>query len=411
MRPGQETTKGFEPMTRRKTSPHVPEQFRGFSLQPTRMALLLLRAPEGSFVSLEKLDDVAVETADGNTLAVQTKDTESTNPVSDRSPQMWKTFANWSRDVREKRLDSTRTTFELYVSRKVSGKLVSLFHSVNTKNTAKGAFDEARNKLWGEAPGFSKRAGVADTLREHLDEVFGLGQAAFRAILERFQLTCALKNPELDLRAEVASNPTIREDLIDEMVVDIHGWLKTLIDGQLRKRKAPVIARDEFFKLVRASYSKLAPSGALPDLARKGPTPSDIAEMMGLRFVKQMEIIKWDEESQHRAMTCFFKARTARTEWANRGDALVHADSISEFEDGLKQVWRNRRTKVFSDPARTDEELRGRLLLAECESHSCPVEGKAVPTYFVPGCFHELADRLAVGWHPRFEALLQEAAA
>jgi hypothetical protein len=395
----------------KKTSPHVPEQFRGFSLQPTRMALLLLKAPEGSFVSLEKIDDVALETADGNMLAVQTKDTESTNPVSDRSPQMWKTFANWSRDVREKKLDATRTTFELYVSRKVSGRLVSLFHAANTKSTAKNAFDEARNKLWGEAPRFSKRTEVADTLREHLDEVFGPGQAAFRAILERFQLTCALKTPELDLRTAVANILTIREDLIDDMVVDIHGWLKTLIDEQLRERKAPVVARDKFCGLLRASYNKLLPSGALPDLARKGPTPSDIAEMMGLGFVRQMEIINQDEESQHRAMTCFFKSRAARTEWANRGDALVHSDSIREFEDGLKQVWRNHRTKVFSDPVRTDEELRGRLLLAECESHSCLVEGKAVPTYFIPGCFHELADRLSVGWHPRFEVLLQKAAA
>ena len=140
-------SKGLPCMPKRKASPHVPEQFRGFSLQPTRMALLLLKAPEGSFVSLEKLDDVALETADGNTLAVQTKDTESTNPVSDRSPQMWKTFANWSRDVREKKLDATRTTFELYVSRKVSGRLASLFHSANTKSTAKDAFEEAQNKL------------------------------------------------------------------------------------------------------------------------------------------------------------------------------------------------------------------------------------------------------------------------
>lgn len=401
----------IKPMARKRTSPHVPEQFRGFSLQPTRMALLLLKAPESSFVSLEKLDDVALETADRNAMVVQTKDTEATNPVSDRSPQLWKAFANWSRDVRQKKLDATRTTFELYVSRKVSGKLVNLFHNANTKSTAKDAFLNARTKLWGEAPGFPKRADVAETLSEHLSEVFGPGQAAFRAILERFQLTCALKTPESDLRAAVASIPTIREDLIDDMVVDIHGWLKKLIDDQLRERKAPIIARDEFFRLLRASYSKLVPSGALPDLARKGPTPSEIAELMGLKFVKQMEIIKRDEASQHHAMTCFFKARAARTAWAHRGDALVHSDSIGEFEDGLKQVWRNHRTKVFSDPLRTEEELRGQLLLVECESYSCPVEGKTVPSYFVPGCFHELANRLAVGWHPRFDDLLREAVA
>jgi hypothetical protein len=397
-------------MSKKQASSHVPEQYRGFSLQPTRMALLLLKAPEGSFVSLENLDDVALENADVSSLVVQTKDTEATNPVSDRSPQMWKTFANWSRDVRSKNLDATRTTFELYVSRKVTGKLVSRFHAAETKSAAKNAFEEARTKLWGEPPHFSKRAQVANTLRPYLDEVFGPGQAAFRAIIEKFQLNCAIENPELDLHKEVA-RPYLPDSLVVELVVDIHGWLKTLIDKQLRERKAPVLARDEFFKLLRASYSKLVPSGPLPDLARKGPTPSDIAEMMGLRFVRQMELIKSEEEDQHRAMTCFFKASATRTAWADRGDALVHDDSVNEFENCLKQVWRNLRTKVFSDPSRTDEELRGRLLLADCELHRCPVEGKAVPDYFIPGCFHELANRLVVGWHPRFEGLMRSIAA
>src|SRR5689334_17015377 len=80
----------------RSGSPHVPEQYRGFALQPTRMASLLIEADPGSKVSLELFEDVGVESADGEKLAVQTKSTRVSNPVADRSSELWKTFSNWA---------------------------------------------------------------------------------------------------------------------------------------------------------------------------------------------------------------------------------------------------------------------------------------------------------------------------
>jgi hypothetical protein len=393
----------------RKTSPHVPEQLRGFSAQETRMAALLLEAPTGSYVSLEKLDDVAQENADNTVLAIQSKDCEATNPVSDRSVQMWKTFANWSRDVAEHQLDPSRTTFEIYVSRKVSGKLVAAFASAKSKTSANDAFNTARSLLWGDGPKFSKKSEVAETLRPHLEEVFDVSPRAFRAIIERFQLTCALKNPELDLFALIRSRMAFEpDDLVLEVVVDVYGWVKKLVADELRKRKAPVIGTDDFMRLLRGSYARLKPGGSLPDLGGKGPTPSEVAKLMCEQFVRQIDIINAEEQTRNRAIACLFKARTARTKWSDRGAALVHNDDVQEFEDGLMQVWQNTKTEVFSDPLRTDEELRGRLLLAKCESHTRKVEQKDVPDYFIPGCFHDLADRLLLGWHPRFNAILSQ---
>ena len=378
------------------------------------MASLLLAAPENSWVSLEYLDDVAQQNADGTILAVQSKDTEATNPVTDRTVQMWKTFANWARDVRERRLDATLTTFEIYVSRKVSGKLANEFAAANTKEAALKAFEKARTLLWGESPGFSKKGAVADTLREHLEEVFDTSAKAFRAVIEKFQLTCALKNPELDLLDAVKQRMEFEpDDLVVEVVVDVCGWVKTLVAAELRERKAPIINAGEFKRHLTASFAKLKPGGALTDIGAKEPSPSDVAKLLCEKFVRQMDIINSDEDTRNRAMACLFKARTARTKWSERGEALVHDADVREFEEGLKQVWRNLKTEVdaFVDPNRIDEPRRGRLLMAKCEGHTCPVEQKTVPAYFIPGCFHELANRLALGWHPQFEALLRSRAA
>jgi hypothetical protein len=212
----------------------------------------------------------------------------------------------------------------------------------------------------------------------------------------------------LDLHAQVASWPTLPPDVVIDIVCHLHGWLKVRVDEQLETGKAPVIARDDFFHELRAYYARRAPSGALPDLAPK-PSPEELLKLLPFLFVRQLELVQLDRESLTHAMTCFFKAACVRTMWGDR--ALVHESSLRDLQESLVQVWRNHRTEVFTDPLRTDEALRGRLLLARCDGHRCPVEGKEVPEYFVPGCFHALANAPRLGWHPQYEALLAPAAA
>ncbi len=391
----------------KKKSSNVPEQLRGFLAQETRMASLLMEASDGSVVSLEKLDDIAVEKPDNQVLAVQSKDCRKTNPVSDKSVQMWKTFANWVREVRENRLKASNTLFEIYVSRKVTGKLVALFAGATSPSTAREAFEKARDLLWGKPPDFSKKQAVAETLRPHLEEVFGLSPNAFQAIIQRFQLTCALKSPEGDLYQLVRDKlPFEEDDIITEVSVQVCGWVKILVAEQLRQGQPAVIRAEDFWRNLKGSYSKMRPGGMLPDLGGKGPSPAEVARLMNANFVSQMNIIEVESESLKWAMTCLFKARAARTKWSSQGKALVNEEDISEFEDGLKHAWRNLKIEVFSDPLRTEEKLRGRILLAKCESHKCKVEQKIVPEYFIPGCYHDLADNLSVGWHPNFETLL-----
>jgi hypothetical protein len=79
--------------TKRKTE--VPGQALGYSLQFTRLTHLLLQAPEGSFCSLELLDDVAQEDSSGGVKLVQSKSALTANPAADRAKSLWKTLANW----------------------------------------------------------------------------------------------------------------------------------------------------------------------------------------------------------------------------------------------------------------------------------------------------------------------------
>jgi hypothetical protein len=208
----------------------------------------------------------------------------------------------------------------------------------------------------------------------------------------------------VDLHDHIAAWHTVPAEVVPDLVCHLHGWLKVRVDAQLEKGRAPVIARDEFVSELRAFYGRIQPSGALPDLAPK-PSPDDLLRLMPFNFVRQLQLIEVDRDSLTHAMTCYFKAVRARTIWGDR--ALVHDSSIDALENDLMQVWRNAREDIFSDPARTDAAQRGRLLHGRCDGHRCPVEGKVVPEYFVPGCFHTLADHLRLGWHPEFSAQMK----
>ena len=82
--------------SRSKRKTEVPGQALGYSLQFTRLTHLLLQAPEGSFCSLELLDDVAQEDGAGAVKLVQSKSALTANPVADRAKSSLQIKAFWS---------------------------------------------------------------------------------------------------------------------------------------------------------------------------------------------------------------------------------------------------------------------------------------------------------------------------
>ena len=72
----------------------VPDKLQGYLLQVKHMLFELISVDD-RIVSIEKLDDVAVE-ADGKVIAEQVKSvTSANNPIAERSSVFWKTLYNW----------------------------------------------------------------------------------------------------------------------------------------------------------------------------------------------------------------------------------------------------------------------------------------------------------------------------
>lgn len=159
-------------MNDQKHSAQVPGQFLGYSLQTSECLRQLLEAKSGTIVSVEVFDDVGVELPDGTKNAIQTKSALASNPISDRSEEWWKAFANWIDAVEKGQLKIESTRFQIRVFSSKSGKLAQSFAAAKTLDEARIALNGAREELWGASPDYPKKATVAKHLAPHVTKVF-----------------------------------------------------------------------------------------------------------------------------------------------------------------------------------------------------------------------------------------------
>jgi hypothetical protein len=385
---------------RRKTE--VPGQALGIGLQYTRLVQLLLQALPGSACSLEYLDDVAQEDAQGVKLG-QSKSALTANPVADRAKSLWKTLSNWVTLAEDGGCDPDRTVFEMYVSRPVSGTLVEAFSAATTLDAAHDAILMARTTLWGEVPEYPRRSNVAAQIAPYVSKVFGADQALVARIIKNFTLTCGSGSPQADVEAILKTHP-ISQSRIRDIADHMSGVVKNRVDEFLELGKPAVITSDEFHTWYTAYVQRVDRDTVLRSHAKR-PSEKEAEGHLPRVFVQQLDLIGLPFEDKLEAVGDYLMAAADRTAWAASGD--VDPTSFDELDVNLKRGWKNKR--IACKVAHGDKALdaQGLALYADCMDVTVAVQQKETPDHFIPGCLHRLADDLSIGWHPEFAAQLK----
>jgi hypothetical protein len=361
----------------------------------------LLDAQPGSTASVEVLEDVAVEDASGEVEAVQLKSALKTNPISNRSVELWKTIGNWIRAVEDKELKVEMTTFHLRLGRKRSGAICESFANASTRQSANAALERAKSDFF-TAKG-KLRTGVPKDLHDILETVFAPARSSLmQRIITRFQLSFGTQYAYEELLNHLKTK-FIDDDVAEDVLLHALGWVKKKIDDAVEHDQLPLIAADEFRMEISAFRDRLKARNYLPSFA--GPPSLEEIELQKLRvFVLQLNLVKFSEDRILSGITDFLSAKTNRVQYAKRG--YVHSDSFREFETALQSLWRNHRDEVELNKSE-EEVARGRRLAFRCLRESLRLQGIEVPADFVRGCFHTLADEPSIGWHPRYETMLK----
>lgn len=390
-------------MTRARRKTDASGQALGYALQYTRLTSMLLQASEGSFCSLECLDDVAEASPRDGVKRVQTKSALTANPVADRAKSLWKTFSNWLNETSAHDFSTGPTTFEIYVSRPVEGRIVQAFHAAATTEQALAAIELARDVLWGRSPEFPARAEVSSEIAPYVDHVLSAAAESLVPIIRGFRLECGGGSPNADLEDLLRTHP-IPPSKVGQVADYVCGMVKRRVDELLETNRPAILARDEFHAQYRAYLRKVDSETVLMGYARR-PTAAQAMRTLPAVFVSQLDLIGLDYEDKLEAVNDYLMACADRTEWAQRGD--VDASSFEDLDSTLTRTWRNRKRSLGLQHRSLQPEEQGELLYRDCLETKPQLQSMATPSYFVPGCLHRLSDELTIGWHPSYDALIK----
>ena len=99
-----------------------------------------------------------------------------------------------------------------------------------------------------------------------------------------------------------------------------------------------------------------------------------------------------DAETKTRAASDFLRSSADRTNWAEQG--LIFENSAIEYDDAMKQRHHNLKGELDITSSSLADDLRGLLLYHKCcNSEATSLEGREVPSHFMPGTLNAIADR------------------
>lgn len=377
-----------------------------------RWALLLaierMRENPDHAVSIELIDDVAFESEDGVTTVVQTKHhLDRGNPLTDLSPDIWKTLRIWSIQLKEGIVDPSSTVHVLVTTANTPEGSAASFLKDDARDP-----DEALHKLLGA----SSKSSNAE-LKSAFEEFQGLTQAQQLALLGSCYI--ADSQPTADqMRAELEEKLklTVNRDRVSLLTDRLEGWWFDQVIRSLStspNKAIPLFAIDRRLDELREEFR----STNLPiDYRDLVPGEEQQTGFLSMTFVEQLRLIGANHQLID-AIKDYYRAFTQRNRWVS--DNLLYINDLEDYERRLKEAWQSQYNwmldELGDDAAEDEMKRRGRELLKWVIDvpDNLHIKPECTEPYVVRGNFHILADGLYVGWHPRFaermSQLLEEA--
>jgi len=376
-------------------SENASGQLLGYAIQFPRALCHLLKALPGSKVCIEVHGDVATIASTGEVVAEEDKSSVSSNPVTDKSTDLWKTLSNWVNGVLSGEFDVNATTFVLY--RNKSGR----------KGLA-DAFDACTTKAQAEQVLLNAEAAFADVDDAHAIWPYYKNAAidhpeVLAEVVTRFQLETG-EGAGFDEVALVLRTMKVPASQRRAVTHHLSGWLVKATMELISQRKPAIFTYEEFEHECTVIFSR-ARYMELLDFTTHAPVSQDeIEKEIRNRpiYLRQIELVEAEDDDFIEAVTDFLKAKTNRDKWIE--EELIDEQVAEEFESNLRRFWKNKRTEVRLVHSNLDKEARGLLLLSQCQTHQETIRNVKPPPSTIAGTYHALADKAHLGWHEDWES-------
>jgi hypothetical protein len=358
----------------------------------------LKRFPTAS-VSIEKLDDVAIEYAGGVVDLEQLK--HSLQPgkvINDTAHALWRTLGNWISSNQEKDFEGGGTRLFLTTNGSVSeGSALSKLSPERTKEDIL----QALTLLKGVALS-SNNVGTANDRAAFL----ATGEAIQTALLTA--LTVVENAPglaALDSEIEDAIHYACDTDFLTDFRHQLEGWWfdRVMRDWLLGQgATVPLLEIQARVSLLRERYKLSSLSIDVSDVEPTEP-------LDGRTFVKQVQALKVGTQRIKNVQRDFLKAGAQRSKWLRH--LKIDPAELDAYDATLTERWTTQAAILHDElPSGAGDDAKcksGRDLLGWAETQEVAIRN-AKAQFLTSGSYHALADSMVVGWHPDYKVIFAQ---
>jgi len=380
---------------RPKTS--VPGQYLGYSLQEVRLCRYLLTAREGFSVSIEHYDDVAVHGSNGQLLLEQSKSALTSNPLSDRASALWNTLANWADLVSDKTIDIRHSWFRLYVTPRNAGDLATIMAAASDEILA----TQALAKIKATFPkSETSETGVNPLVRRFL----AAGDDICIAIISRMSVITE-DDPIESIKAPLRA--TLATDLLEDFAAAAIGMARDEAE-RLGRTGAPAIVETGAYRRRFQAFVRKHNLSNLLVPTTPAPSSGEISEVLNGApiYIQQLQAVGASTDVLVTAISDVLRTKADKIGWA--ADGSIVDESLDELDAELTRHHTLARDEIEDMHGSQDAAVRGRMLYRNCIGLTRPLEGRTLPSHFIPGAFNCLADVPSIGWHPDYQSMFKD---
>ena len=377
---------------------NAPGQLLGYGLQLQRALMHLLQAESGHSVSVEVIGDVGIHKEDG-VISEEDKSSISSNPVTNKSTDLWKTFSNWIESVKNGNLYIDKTSFILYSNYAGRPALVDVYSKADTIDEAKEAIDLSITTL--------NDIEESHEIYHHLTNVLSNADL-FAKIIMKFEFVVGSKSSDEEIYKALIKIFVPKEH-VRYMHDELLGWVTNFVYDKITAKEQAIITWDEFNKRFIPVFRKVRSRELIDFTISNRPSENELYSKLNEYpyYIQQLQIIDLDEDVQIAAVNDYLRSKINMSEWIE-GD-FIDEDTAASFEENLIHFWDNKKKRILIIYKGIEAVERGQLLHSECMTNSTRIANQDPPLSTITGHYHALADEERLGWHESWKEKLDPA--
>jgi len=377
----------------------------GFDYQFERALYWLSQSPAGATIGIETDDDVVVRSKNASLLE-QDKHSirKGAEPFGDRSKDLWNTLAIWLDGVEAGHV-AFDTTWFLMVTNKVLSECIA-----KQIDNAKSEGDISACITALEKAGKKPPRNISDLVKRVLRAESRETLQGLIARVELADASNATAGPEL--RRKTVAELQLPEWCLssaDSIADELLGWLHRTALASWQQNQPAWVRRDHFVNQLYAIIDRRKRQMVRERAEHLIPVADDkVGHEKGRPFVKQLYLVTNDDTVVETSIREFIRCNIEKIRLSREGN--VTDEDWKTFERTLLSRWDKIRSRVIRMKRGTAEEDIGFEIFTETtDDYRERLAGtETEQVYLTSGTYHRLADLLRVGWHPRYEALMQE---